>query len=106
MLHMEILKSKRWDPKSIELINYALELINNDREEHNLSTLNLSNDTAAQRHSDDLLAKRIQYPSHWSTDGMKPYMKSSIYNGTGYIEQNVAIRGYDNTTIQVQLRMH
>ena len=54
----------------------------------------------AQIHAENLFATRNQYPSHWTTDGMKPYMKYSEYNGTGYLEQNVAIRGYEKNSIQ------
>ena len=31
---------------------------------------------------------------------MKPYMKYSEYNGTGYVEQNVAVIGYGNNAVQ------
>jgi hypothetical protein len=59
---------------------------------------NLKN-KAAQIHAVNLLT-RNQHPSYWTTDGMKPYLKYSEYNGTGYVEQNVAIRGYENSVIQ------
>ena len=77
------------------LVQYALDKINEEREKYSLSPVNLSKNNAAQIHAENLFATRNQYPSHWTTDGMKPYMKYSEYNGTGYVEQNVAIRGYE-----------
>jgi hypothetical protein len=82
------------------LVKYALDLINADRATHNLPQLNLSNNMAAQNQADEFFTKKIQYPSHWSTDGMKPYMKYSMYNGTGYVQQNIVVTAYDNLTIE------
>ena len=66
----------------------------------NLQPVQLSQNQAAQIHAEDLLKTKYPNPSHWTTDGMKPYVKYSTYNGTGYVQQNVAIRGYDNSTIE------
>jgi hypothetical protein len=82
------------------LVQYALDKINKDRAKYNLPPVSLSKNEAAQIHAEDLFATRSQHPSHWTTDGMKPYMKYSEYNGTGYVEQNVAITGYENSAIQ------
>ena len=83
-----------------DLVRYALDRINEDRANYKLPPVNLSKNKAAQIHAENLFATRNQHPSHWTTDGMKPYMKYSEYNGTGYVEQNVAIRGYENSVIQ------
>jgi hypothetical protein len=83
-----------------DLVLYALDKINEDRASYKLPPVNLSKNKAAQIHAENLFATRNQHPSHWTTDGMKPYMKYSEYNGTGYVEQNVAIRGYENSVIQ------
>lgn len=49
-----------------------------------------SRNVAAQLHAEDILgAKQL---SHWTTDGMKPYMKYSMHNGTGYVKQNAACK--------------
>jgi hypothetical protein len=83
-----------------DLVQYALTRINQDRMKFNLPPVELSQNNAAQIHAEDLFETKYPHPTHWSTDGMKPYMKYSMYNGTGYLEQNVAIRGYDNVTIE------
>ena len=80
------------------LVQYALEIINGDRRKFNAAPVALSSNIATQAHAEDLFKSRYLEPSHWTTDGMKPYMKYSMYNGTGYVEQNVAIVGFDNLT--------
>jgi uncharacterized protein YkwD len=82
------------------LVQYALERINEDRIKYNSTPINISHNEAAQIHAQDLLEEKYEQPSHWTTDGMKPYMKYSQYNGTGYVEQNIAIKGYNETTIR------
>jgi hypothetical protein len=83
-----------------DLVQYALKKINEVRITHKLPSVNLSENNAAQIHAENLFATRNQLPSHWTTDGMKPYMKYSEYNGTGYVEQNVAVTGYENHAIE------
>ncbi len=83
-----------------DLIQYALKKINDDRTRLNLAPVELSQNEAAHIHAEDLYKTKYPRSTHWTTDGMKPYMKYSEYNGTGYVEQNVAIRGYDNATIE------
>jgi Cysteine-rich secretory protein family len=83
-----------------DLVQYALKKINEDRIKFNLPPVELSQNKAAQIHAEDLFKTKYPHPSHWTTDGMKPYMKYSTYNGTAYVEQNVAISGYDNATIE------
>lgn len=80
------------------LVQYALDIINEERQKFKLAPVALSSNKAAQAHADDLFRSGYLEPSHWTTDGMKPYMKYSTYNGTGYVDQNVAIVGYDNLT--------
>lgn len=71
-----------------ELRQYALKLINDDRQEAGLPPVSLSLNEAAQAHAEDVLKTR--QISHWTTDGMKPYMRYSLYGGTGYVAQNIA----------------
>lgn len=85
---------------SNNIIQYALDTINEDRVTNNLMTVNFSENRAAQIHAENLLRTKELSPSHWTTDGMKPYMLYSKYNGTGYVEQNVAVRGYSSFEIQ------
>lgn len=74
--------------KLAEYKQYALERINNDRKQFGLNPVLLSNNEAAQKHADEMLQTRKL--SHWTTDGMKPYMRYSINNGTGDVTQNAA----------------
>jgi hypothetical protein len=64
-----------------QLIRYALNKINEDRSKFNLPPVQLSYNEAAQIQAADILKARSI--SHWTTDGMKPYMVYSIYNGSG-----------------------
>lgn len=75
-----------------ELVEYALELINEDRAKHNLPPVRLGNNIAAQRHAEDMLRNR--YLSHWDSDGFKPYMRYVQYNGKGEVSENAAMTGY------------
>lgn len=71
-----------------ELVNYALQLINEDRKNANLSPVILSDNTAAQIHAQDVFQTR--QISHWMTNGEKPYMTYTRLGGLGYVSQNVA----------------
>jgi len=75
-----------------DLKNFALSKINDDRNKYGLSPLQLSNNTAAQTHANELL--RTKTISHLSMDGFKPFMLYSFYNGTGYVQQNVGQISY------------
>ena len=77
-----------------ELIEYALQIINEDRESFNLPPVIISNNEAAQVHADDILKTRAI--SHWMTNGEKPYMTYAIYGGRGKVSQNVGFGGYQN----------
>lgn len=81
------------DKKEIEYLkSFALETINNDRIKFGLKSVSLSNNTAAQIQADESL--RTERISHWDTNGLKPYMLYSRYNGTGYVQQNIAQISY------------
>jgi len=71
-----------------KLKQYALQLINKDRKEFGLAPVRLSNNIAAQKHADDLY-KTGFHSSHWTSDGMKPYMRYTMYDGKGAVAQNV-----------------
>lgn len=87
--------------QNTQLVDYALQLINQDRIQNGLSPVSLSSNIAAQIQADDVLfTKQI---SHWTTDGEKPYMLYTKYGGTGYVQQNVAVGGYTNATPCLQL---
>lgn len=74
------------------LKNFALSKINEDRAKHGLFPLLQSNNSAAQIHANELLHTKTI--SHMTTDGFKPYMLYSLYNGTGYVQQNVGQISY------------
>jgi hypothetical protein len=73
-----------------DFYKYAYNIINRDRSEYNVAPVLFSRNVAAQLHAEDILGTKQL--SHWTTDGMKPYMKYSMHNGTGYVKQNVACK--------------
>jgi uncharacterized protein YkwD len=83
------------EPKTVpreELVQYALRVINDDREDFGLLPVELSPNQAAQVHAEDVL--RTKQISHWMTTGEKPYMTYTRYSGEGSVQQNVAIAGF------------
>lgn len=71
-----------------ELREYALAKINEDRAKFGMPAVALSSNSAAQIHAEELIqTKKL---SHWTTDGMKPYMRYSTHGGDGYVGQNAA----------------
>lgn len=76
------------------LIQYLLDLINNDRKNSGLSPVKLSYNVAAQIHAEDMLHHNVM--THWTSDGMKPYMRYSLYGGKGYVAQNIASFAFDD----------
>ena len=77
------------------LKNYALFKINSDRLSMGLNPVSQSDNKAAQYHAVEIL--RSELLSHWSKNGLKPYMLYSLYNGTGYVQQNIGQIGYIST---------
>jgi hypothetical protein len=75
-----------------ELIERALELINDDRAKFGLPPVELGHNTAAQVHAENMLEHR--YLSHWTVDGLKPYMLYSMTGGDGYVAENAAYSGW------------
>lgn len=80
-------------PPLTALKAYALNKINQDRERFGLPHVVIDNDNAtAQTQANELL--NTQALSHWTTDGMKPYMRYSVYGGHDNVVQNVAEEKY------------
>jgi uncharacterized protein YkwD len=77
-----------------ELANYALQLINSDRQTAGLPPVKLSQNKAAQVHAEDMF--KVRFLSHYMTDGEKPYMVYTKYDGLGYVAQNAAFQGYQD----------
>jgi hypothetical protein len=90
-----ILQPGRQEPKFVareELVEQALDLINTDRDKFGLQPVALSLNQAAQAHAEDVFQnKQI---SHWMSNGEKPYMTYTKYDGAGSVQQNVAIAGF------------
>jgi uncharacterized protein YkwD len=74
------------------LAQYALDQINVDRAAQGLSAVELSSEPSGQQHADSMLY--YGYFSHWDVAGFKPYMRYSLLNGTGAVEENVAVELY------------
>ena len=71
-----------------ELVNYALILINNDRQLNGLENVTLSNVNSAQVHADNMLENN--FVSHWDLNGYKPHMRYTLSGGQGSVSENVA----------------
>jgi len=70
------------------LISYALEVVNRDRVGGGLKPVALGENSAAQSHAEDLAA--LLCLSHWGSNGMKPYMRYTLFGGKFFVEENVA----------------
>ena len=75
-----------------ELVQHVLNRINKDRADSGLLPVELSSNQAAQIHAEDVF--RTRQISHWMTNGEKPYMTYTQYDGEGSVQQNVAIAGF------------
>ena len=71
----------------------ALDAINSHRVAMGRAPVQLSDNTAAQIHAQDVL-ERLSL-SHYMSNGEKPYMTYSMTGGAGYVAQNAAFVGYD-----------
>jgi hypothetical protein len=71
-----------------ELVNYALSLINSDRQSNGLQNVTLSGVDSGQRHADEMLM--YHFLSHWDTNGFKPYMRYTLEGGKGAVSENCA----------------
>jgi len=69
-----------------ELYSHALQLVNKDRADYGLNPVKLGNNPAAQQHADDML--RVNYFSHWSSNGVKPYVTYTQLGGRGAVSEN------------------
>lgn len=75
-----------YPPDSSTLVNYALGLINQDREANGESSVTLSSISSGQQHADSMAY--YGYFSHWDTQGYKPYMRYTMLGGTGGVAEN------------------
>jgi len=71
-----------------ELVNYALSLINIDRQSNGLQNVTLSDTSSGQQHADNMLNQNFY--SHWDLNGYKPYMRYTLAGGQGSVSENIA----------------
>lgn len=71
-----------------QLVTYALDLINTDRQTRNLQNVSLGAESSGQLHADDMLNQN--YFSHWDTNGYKPYVRYTLAGGKGAVAENIA----------------
>lgn len=71
-----------------ELVNYALSLINTDRQANGLQSVTLSSINSGQVHAEEML--KNGYFSHWDMNGQKPYMRYTLAGGKGSVSENCA----------------
>mgnify|MGYP001318989744 CR=1 FL=1 len=76
-----------------ELVKFALDEINQDRHEHNLGSVRLGTNTAAQNHANDMF--ELKYFSHWNSAGVKPYVTYTQSGGRNYVQENIAVSWCD-----------
>lgn len=77
-----------YPPNYSTLASYSLSIINENRSGFNVSSVTSSPIPSGQQHADSMLQN--DYFSHWDTQGYKPYMRYTLLNGTGFVEENVA----------------
>ncbi len=75
-------------PSNTELYEYALELVNEDREKFGAKPVVLGTNPSAQGHADDMF--RLNYLSHWNSKNVKPYVAYTESGGRGSVSENVA----------------
>jgi uncharacterized protein YkwD len=80
--------SKLESPSHDELVNYALFLINSDRQTSGLQNVSLSSVNSGQQHADEML--KTGYFSHWDVQGYKPYIRYTLAGGKGAVSENIA----------------
>jgi hypothetical protein len=83
-------------PDPSDLKQYALDLINTDRQANGLQNVSLSTVDSGQAHAGDMLAN--DYFSHWDLNGFKPYMRYSLAGGKGAVDENIAYF-YDSDSV-------
>lgn len=78
-----------YPPDYSTLVNFTLQLINNDRASAGLSPVSLSTVPSGQQHSDSMAY--FGYFSHWDVQGYKPYMRYTLLGGEGYVAENAGL---------------
>ena len=71
-----------------DLVDYALSLINSDRQSKGLQNVTLSDIDSGQLHAENML--KNNFFSHWDMNGYKPYMRYTLAGGRGSVSENCA----------------
>ena len=71
-----------------EFVGYMLHRINTAREEAGVGPVSLAHNAAAQIHAEGMLENCVV--SHWSEDGLKPYMRYALLGDYQENEENAA----------------
>ena len=79
-------------PTLESLRQFALQLINIDRQDHGVTAVQLGSNGAAQLHAEDALAHGYLV-GHWTSEGLKPYMIYRLTGGVGVVAENAAASG-------------
>ena len=88
-----------------DLVNYALSLINIDRQSNGLQNVSLSSINSGQIHADDMLKNGyFGNLSHWSTNGYKPYMRYTLAGGRGAVSENCAWQGIRGNVFAIDVK--
>lgn len=82
--------------------NYALSLINTDRQQHGLQNVSLSSINSGQLHAEEMLKK--SYFSHWDTNGYKPHMRYTLAGGQGAVAENIAWQGLTGNIFGIDVK--
>lgn len=90
------------NPPDSSLVNYALDLINTDRQANGLGNVSLSSVNSAQVHADDML--KNSYFSHWDLNGYKPPVRYTLAGGKGAVAENMAWRGVTGLFASVDVK--
>ncbi len=90
------------NPTYSELVNYALELINTDRQEKGLQNVTLSSVNSGQLHADEMLANG--YFSHWDMNGYKPPVRYTLAGGKGAVAENLTWRGVTGIFTSIDIK--
>ncbi len=90
------------DGKQAELVDYALSLINSDRQKYGLQNVTLSRVNSGQIHADNMLQNH--YLSHWDMNGYKPYMRYTLAGGLGAVAENVAWQGQTGNVFPINVK--
>lgn len=86
----------------VTLVNYALSLINSDRQAHGLQNVTLSAVNSGQLHAQEMLSN--DFFSHWDTNGYKPHMRYTLAGGKGAVSENIAWQGMTGNIFAIDVK--